>query len=167
MSRLIGKLDEEERLQPSDDGYIVYWTRRGGYLTAAHLREIADELDRRNKTWHEQVMHGVGIPMPDTVCTDFQPDWRMPLSEYARVQKESMPKIKPLVWKKGIQSDFWAESYADTVFGMFRIIHRKDDKYAIAAHPFARWQPTSFHEIDQAKEACQAEYERRVRECLE
>lgn len=71
MSRLIEKLDEGEYLQPSDDGYVVYWTQKG-YLTSSHLREIADELDRRNKAWHEQVMQDVGVPLP---------------------------KIKPLVWE--------------------------------------------------------------------
>lgn len=157
MSRLIEKLDEEERLQPSDDGYIVYWTRRGGYLTAAHLREIADELDRRNKTWHEQVMHGVGIPMPDTVCTDFQPDWRMPLSEYARIQKESMPQIKPLVWHS---DDHLMQFETSTWVGDFTV-------YCDATGKWVTEDLKVFDTEAKAKAYCEAEYERRVRECLE
>lgn len=34
-----------------EDGFYFYWPdRRGGY-TAANLRELADELDRRNAAW--------------------------------------------------------------------------------------------------------------------
>lgn len=38
-----------------EDGYKVYWVENRGYLTASQLREIADELDRLNKDWDEQV----------------------------------------------------------------------------------------------------------------
>ncbi len=40
------------------DGYNVYWPERlNGGLDAATLRVIADELDRSNKSWHEQVVN--------------------------------------------------------------------------------------------------------------
>lgn len=146
MSRLIEKLDEEEHLQPSDDGYVVYWTQQGGYLTAEHLREIADELDRRNKTWHEQVMQDVGA---------------------------LMPQIKSLVWKticEKIQSH-----EALTPLGGFRYFRRLTGEWTAWADDH-EWFDEEKHntkpgdkfetEVD-AKAWCQQEYERRVRECLE
>lgn len=165
MSRLIEKLDDEEKLLPSDDGYCVYWAD-GGYMTAEHLREIADELDRRNKRWHEQVTQDVGPPMSDAVCSDFQPDWTMPISEYARIQKESMPKIKPLVWEEGTKLiEEWVGVCA---LGKFRIFRKLQcEPVTIYMAPFL-WQesPSDLQTIDEAKAACEQEYERRVRECL-
>lgn len=39
-----------------DDGYRVFWPdHRRGFLDAFALRVIADELDRLNKDWDEQV----------------------------------------------------------------------------------------------------------------
>lgn len=38
-----------------EDGYKVYWIENRGFLTATQLREIADELDRLNKDWDDQV----------------------------------------------------------------------------------------------------------------
>lgn len=38
-----------------DDGYQYFWIKDRGALSAANLREIADELDRRNKDWDETV----------------------------------------------------------------------------------------------------------------
>lgn len=131
MSRLIEKLDEGEHLQPSDDGYVVYWTQQGGYLTAEHLREIADELDRRNKNWHEQVMQDVGMPMP---------------------------KIKPLVW---VQVDDGGTTYGGgSAVASFTVYH---------SLLTGKWTCLygAFDSLDEAKAACQQEYERRVRECLE
>ena len=71
MSRLIEKLDDEEKLLPSDDGYCVYWAE-GGYMTAENLREIASELDRRNAEWHKQVIKDVGNQeQPPSLCHAF------------------------------------------------------------------------------------------------
>jgi hypothetical protein len=38
------------------DGSVVYWPIRGtgGAYKAHHLRELADELDRRNVAWEAQ-----------------------------------------------------------------------------------------------------------------
>jgi hypothetical protein len=39
-----------------DDGYYMYWpTTNLGAYTAHNLRIIADELDRKNKPWDDQV----------------------------------------------------------------------------------------------------------------
>ena len=40
---------------PLDDGYIYYWPSRGGALSAHTLRIIADELDKRNKEWDDDI----------------------------------------------------------------------------------------------------------------
>jgi len=162
MSRLIESLNEQQALNKCADGYEVYWTENNTYLTASHLREIADELDRRNKRLHEQVMQDVGMPIPDTVCTDFQPDWTMPLSEYARVQKESMPQIKPLVWELcGLEGSMDAHAS----IGVFSVW-----KPRFAQHWVAQCNGILIKKAEsegEAKAACEAEYERRVRECLE
>ncbi|MEM9512870.1 MAG: hypothetical protein AAF978_09365 [Cyanobacteria bacterium P01_E01_bin.48] len=41
-------------IDTSDDGYCYFFTQRGA-LSAADLRIIADELDRRNEAWDKQV----------------------------------------------------------------------------------------------------------------
>jgi hypothetical protein len=39
-----------------DDGYVVFWPEgKNGAFTAINLRDIADELDRRNAAWDTQV----------------------------------------------------------------------------------------------------------------
>jgi hypothetical protein len=41
---------------PLEDGYYYYWPRPGkGGFSADNLRAIADELDRKNKPWDDQV----------------------------------------------------------------------------------------------------------------
>jgi hypothetical protein len=37
------------------DGYVYYYPTEHGYLTAHHLRMIADELDKRNKAWNDEI----------------------------------------------------------------------------------------------------------------
>lgn len=94
------------------------------------------------------------------MSTDFQPDWTMPLSEYARVQKENMPKIKPLVWvQTGLD---WR---AATPIGAYEV-------WKVMGNNRWRWMqqgfPGSYCDSEAlAKAACEQEYERRVRECLE
>lgn len=38
-----------------DDGFVMYWPRGVGGLTAQDLRDLADELDNRNKAWEEDI----------------------------------------------------------------------------------------------------------------
>jgi hypothetical protein len=40
---------------PLDDGFIYYFPSKGGALSAEVLRVIADELDRRNKAWDDDI----------------------------------------------------------------------------------------------------------------
>ncbi len=39
------------------DGFVYYWPKsdRGGSYAAHHLRQLADELDRRNADWEKQI----------------------------------------------------------------------------------------------------------------
>lgn len=95
------------------------------------------------------------------MSTDFQPDWTMPLSEYARVQKESMPKIKPLVWvKTGTR-----HRIAITPMGAFEVWKCVGEEAWKGF--FQGQQEYKFGSEEEAKAACEQEYERRVRECLE
>lgn len=100
------------------------------------------------------------------MSTDFQPDWTMPLSEYARVQKENMPQIKPLVWQRGNpQINEWI---AETPLGKFRVIKRSHDACAVIyMAPFRSMVSPDLVDVEETKAACEQEYERRVRECLE
>ena len=56
MSKLLEKVQAAGDFIPGDDGDYVWWPRGlGGYLNAANLRELADELDRINAAWDAQV----------------------------------------------------------------------------------------------------------------
>ena len=99
------------------------------------------------------------------MSTDFQPDWTMPLSEYKRIQEQSMPKIKTLVWEstklmRGGES-------ADCPMGEFRIAkygHVVGVDFCVYLNGLFRKKCSS---LEEAKAWAQQEYERRVRECLE
>lgn len=100
------------------------------------------------------------------MSTDFQPDWTMPLSEYARVQKESMPKIKPLVWIE----EGGAMVFATTGIGDFKCqFFKHANQWSVASNSFSGFAVgfAWFDSLEEAKSACEQEYERRVRECLE
>lgn len=54
--RIIQKLEECDCFAPLDCGYIHFWPACGGVaMSAAVLRFIADEIDRRNEEWDKQV----------------------------------------------------------------------------------------------------------------
>lgn len=53
-SIVLGYLQEEGLVDLLEDGYYHFWAGKG-YLSAEALRIIADELDRRNASWHKQV----------------------------------------------------------------------------------------------------------------
>lgn len=53
MSNIKEKMNEFVTL---DDGFVYYWPATGcGALSAYQLREIADELDRRNAPWQADI----------------------------------------------------------------------------------------------------------------
>lgn len=45
------------------DGYFYWWPdgSPNGHLAAHHLRQLADELDRRNKEWDDVVKNDLTI----------------------------------------------------------------------------------------------------------
>lgn len=47
----------------SEDGYYNWWPvpERDGYIPSYMLRAIADELDKLNKDWDEQVQNDAGL----------------------------------------------------------------------------------------------------------
>lgn len=53
--RVITMCDERDEIDRLDDGYQYYFPSGHGALSSVDLRIIADELDRRNKDWEEQV----------------------------------------------------------------------------------------------------------------
>ena len=53
--RLIEKIEQADEFGMLDDGYQYYFPNHRGALSAANLRTIADELDRRNAKWDEIV----------------------------------------------------------------------------------------------------------------
>lgn len=58
MSSLPVKDDEIVML---DDGFYFYWPMSNrGALSSHNLREIADLLDTKNKSWDEQIMNDIG-----------------------------------------------------------------------------------------------------------
>ena len=53
--RVVESLDKRQEVITLDDGFQYFWIENRGALTAHNLRAIADELDRRNSAWKEQV----------------------------------------------------------------------------------------------------------------
>lgn len=53
--RIIEIIDERGEFVMDVDGYIYYWPQGQGCLAPHHLRWIADELDRRNKPWDDEI----------------------------------------------------------------------------------------------------------------
>lgn len=43
----------EDNFVTDVDGYEYYWPSGNGHYAAHHLREIADELDKRNGPWND------------------------------------------------------------------------------------------------------------------
>lgn len=48
---IIEAIEKAEDFVMFEDGFIYYCPSKEGGLAAHHLREIADELDRRNAAW--------------------------------------------------------------------------------------------------------------------
>ena len=54
--KVIASCDENNEIGPMEDGFQYFWGKKQyGAMSAADLRVIADELDRRNKGWEEQI----------------------------------------------------------------------------------------------------------------
>jgi hypothetical protein len=72
-----------------------------------------------------------------------------------------MPKIKPLVWEQTHKRLYESK----TPIGVFACWKKSGCKQWFT-QTGARFE-SSHEELDEAKAACEQEYERRVRECLE
>lgn len=56
MSRIVQIADERGEFVYLEDGFLYYAPEATGGCIAAHeLRALADELDRRNKAWEDQI----------------------------------------------------------------------------------------------------------------
>lgn len=54
--KLIEMCDQWEMFSPGDDGFIYWWpSDLSGYITPQQLRWIADELDKRNEPWKQDI----------------------------------------------------------------------------------------------------------------
>lgn len=53
--RVIANCDNRNEIGPLEDGFQYFWIKDRGALSAFDLRILADELDRRNKDWQEQI----------------------------------------------------------------------------------------------------------------
>lgn len=47
--------DKRGEFVTENDGFTYWWPQGQGFLSAHHLRELADELDRRNAAWEAQL----------------------------------------------------------------------------------------------------------------
>jgi len=66
-ARMFAEMDRRNEFVTEVDGYIYYWPDKSphGYLAAYHLRAIADELDRRNKPWDDQIRNDPALNDPN------------------------------------------------------------------------------------------------------
>lgn len=55
MGDIIKKIDERGEFVYLEDGFLYYAPEGKGCISAHELRTIADELDKRNKAWEEQI----------------------------------------------------------------------------------------------------------------
>lgn len=55
MSDIIKKIDERGEFIYLEDGFLYYAPEGKGCISAHELRTIADELDKRNRAWEEQI----------------------------------------------------------------------------------------------------------------
>ena len=57
--RLIARAYARGEILIDDSGYHRYWPKGFGYVSAHHLRWIADELDRINAPWDAEVQQAM------------------------------------------------------------------------------------------------------------
>jgi hypothetical protein len=56
----------EKDLVTLEDGFIYFWASRNGALNSQQLRQIADELDKRNEKWQKQLNEYFEMQKHDT-----------------------------------------------------------------------------------------------------
>ena len=78
--------------------------------------------------------------------------------------KEDMPQIKPLVWI----GEGGSLVFATSAIGDFKCqFFKHANQWSVASNNWSAFHTSWFDSLVEAKAACQQEYERRVRECLE
>jgi hypothetical protein len=77
-----------------------------------------------------------------------------------------MPKIKPLVWEDQCRHPSHSNVLAETPWGNFEVVVKQDGAYVLS-DPKRPLRLPEFNSESEAKAWCEAEYERRVKECLE
>jgi hypothetical protein len=55
--RIIAHCRKYNDIGPLEDGFQYFWVENRGAMSAADLRVIADELDRLNKDWQDELDH--------------------------------------------------------------------------------------------------------------
>jgi hypothetical protein len=55
MDRIIKMADEKREFVMLEDGFVYYWPAGAGAISSHQLRQLADELDRRNEDWNKQI----------------------------------------------------------------------------------------------------------------
>lgn len=65
MNKVIQQIDERKEFITLDDGFLYYDPCHNGAIGAHTLREIADELDKRNRQWTEEIERDLGPPPGD------------------------------------------------------------------------------------------------------
>ena len=53
--RVIDIITSKSEVYREVDGYMVYWPKGCGFMTAPMLRVIADYLDENNKEWSDKI----------------------------------------------------------------------------------------------------------------
>lgn len=54
-ARCISVSQERGEFGCLEDGFVYYFPSKGGAIAAHQLRWLADELDRRNEEWQQQI----------------------------------------------------------------------------------------------------------------
>ena len=55
MSDIVVLADKNNEFVTLDDGFVYYWPNGAGDISSHELRTLADELDSRNKAWHDDI----------------------------------------------------------------------------------------------------------------
>lgn len=55
MTRIIQIADERGEFVYLEDGFLYYEPKGAGVISSHDLRQLADELDKRNKKWKEDI----------------------------------------------------------------------------------------------------------------
>lgn len=54
-NRIVEIAEESKEFVMLEDGFVYYWPNKSGAISAHELRALADEIDRRNRDWHDQI----------------------------------------------------------------------------------------------------------------